>query len=434
MKRIFLSLLLSSALTAVFAQSEPELARSLIDEGRLAEAHELLDNSTSKNDLLLKGRLAFLEYDFDEARRLYSQYRRTLKKSDSNSELELFENQLDLAENALERVEKIQIIDEIEVDADTFFKAYRLPISAGRLTDSSEIPFKEDADDASMTFVNEKGNFMMWSRTDENGMTSIVESSRLTDGSWEEPTPLPDMLGNGGNVDYPFMMADGTTLYFASDGEDSMGGYDIFIAGKDLSTGEYRQPQNMGMPYNSPFDDYMLAIDEENGIGWWASDRNLIPGQLTVYVFLVNDMRVNHDPDNENIIDFASLKDTHLTVEEDTDLDSLKRMIREIKPGVAEKEVEFIFPVAAGLTYTSMSDFKSSSAASMMKKYMADKKALENDIEELKSLRVKYHESNLSGRNALSGNIKSLETKVEENSRQLNVLRGKIISTEKGSR
>jgi len=30
-------------------------------------------------------------------------------------------------------------------------------------------------------------------------------------------------------VAYPFLMADGVSLYFAADGEESLGGLDIFI-------------------------------------------------------------------------------------------------------------------------------------------------------------------------------------------------------------
>ena len=49
---------------------------------------------------------------------------------------------------------------------------------------------------------------------------------RLLDG-WSEPESLTS-LNEQGNVNYPFLMSDGITLYYASDGEGSLGGYDIF--------------------------------------------------------------------------------------------------------------------------------------------------------------------------------------------------------------
>lgn len=97
------------------------------------------------------------------------------------------------------------------------------------------------------------------------------EGFRLGDGSWSEPTPLFDE-----DVDaaFPFMLSDGCTFYFASRSEQGLGGYDIFRSYRDSDTGEFQNPVNMGLPYNSPADDYMLAIDEYTGAGWWATDRN----------------------------------------------------------------------------------------------------------------------------------------------------------------
>ena len=68
-------------------------------------------------------------------------------------------------------------------------------------------------------------------------------------------------------------MSDGITLYYASDGEGSLGGYDIFVTRYDSENGNYLRPDNIGMPFNSPANDYMYAIDEFNNIGWFASDR-----------------------------------------------------------------------------------------------------------------------------------------------------------------
>ena len=84
------------------------------------------------------------------------------------------------------------------------------------------------------------------------------------------------------------MMSDGITLYYANDGDNTLGGYDIFMTRKG-DDGRFLQPQNIGMPYNSPYDDYMLAIDEVTGAGWWATDRNQIPDSVTIYVFVPND-------------------------------------------------------------------------------------------------------------------------------------------------
>ena len=99
----------------------------------------------------------------------------------------------------------------------------------------------------------------------------------------------------GGNDDFPFLLSDGTTLYFASDGEGSIGGYDIFVSRMNTEDGCFLRPDNLGMPFNSPANDYMMAINEVANLGWFASDRNQPQGKVCVYVFVPNDKRVKVD-------------------------------------------------------------------------------------------------------------------------------------------
>ena len=63
---------------------------------------------------------------------------------------------------------------------------------------------------------------------------------RLLDG-WSEPESLTS-LNEQGNVNYPFLMSDGITLYYASDGEGSLGGYDIFVTRYDSENSNYLRP------------------------------------------------------------------------------------------------------------------------------------------------------------------------------------------------
>ena len=204
---------------------------------------------------------------------------------------------MDLAKSFITRVEKLEILDSISVPKENFFKAYRLPSSSGSLEGPEALPYK--VREVEYVFTNEDGDFKMWAQPDSTGFYNIAESILLTDGSWSKPSFAPSQLGDERNAEFPFMMADGVTLYYASDGDGSIGRYDIFVVTRDPQTGEYLQPQNIGMPYNSPYDDYLLAIDELNGVGWWATDRNLLDDNLTVYLFKVNDTRVNYDPDEE---------------------------------------------------------------------------------------------------------------------------------------
>lgn len=372
-----------------------------------------------------KGRDAFLNYDFEEAGRLYGLAQKKLK-NESSSLLNDYKRELALGRGFLDRVEKIIVLDSIAVPKDDFFKAYRLPVSSGSLDGNEALPFKYDGVD--YVFTNEGDDFKMWSQPDSIGNLQIMESIKLTDGKWSAPIAAPNELGAGKNASYPFMMADGVTLYYASDGMDSMGGYDIFIVSRDASTGEYLQPQNIGMPYNSPYDDYLLAVDELNGIGWWATDRNQLDDLLTIYIYKLNDLRSNYDPDaEENIEDLARITDYKSTQPEDENYDDLLREIKNIKK-LPVKKADFYFPVTVGTIYTTLEDFRSSEGRMAMKKYLEAVKQLDMNISELSRLRREYH-ANKSV--SIAEKIKSLELSIENEREKVDKLRSDVYKAER---
>lgn len=381
-------------------------------------------HAQSVEESLAEGREAFLNYDFEGAAKHYAAARKKARKK-IPQQLEEQEHELMKAENFLERVEQLVILDSITVPKTEFFKAYRLPFSAGSLGTAAGIPF--EVQDVDYVFTNEGNDFKMWAQPDSTGVYRIMESIRLTDGSWHEPAVTPDVLNNGGNAIYPFMMSDGVTLYFASDNEESLGGYDIFVATRDAADGEYLQPQNIGMPYNSPYDDYLLAIDELNGVGWWATDRNRLGDDITVYLFKVNDLRKNYSAeDTENIPDLAFIRDYKSTWGEE-DYTPLLEEIQAITPGPVRKQIDFIFPMKGGAVYTTMDDFQTSAGRSMMNKYLSAEKAFRQKQERLSEMRRKFATNKSS---SLRPQIRSLEAEVEKDRESLRRLRSEVYRAE----
>lgn len=407
-------------------------------EGNYEEARKLLEAAKAKGNgasNLYLGRLAFLDYDFEKASDFYAEFKRHREKNGlvAGETVEELEAQLASAENAMERVEKIEVIDSISVPIDGFFKEYKLPRSAGRLLLPSEMPLEDHRAGAVVAFMNEGGDFMMWGEPDSVGNVRLVESERLTDGTWLEPTPTPDILNKDGYADYPFMMPDGVTLYYASDGNDSMGGYDIFVATRDATTGEYLQPQNIGMPFNSPHDDFMLAIDEENGVGWWATDRNLLGDKVTIYVYVVNDLRRNYDADDEDLLAKARLSDYRSTQNPDVSsrYDRLLATIAAIDPEADSREPDFMFPVGSGNYYTSYSDFKSAKARELMNDYLLTSGRLGEEKEKLGKLRERYRVNHADN---VKEEILKMEASTEKLRTNITKLRSEIYRYEKGTK
>ena len=91
--------------------------------------------------ILEKGRKAFFDYDFETASEAYSDYRDLMQKKKTHpaEELEVWEQELEIAENAFNRVEKIIVIDSLSLPFDTFYKDYKLSAGTGKLIDAKSI-------------------------------------------------------------------------------------------------------------------------------------------------------------------------------------------------------------------------------------------------------------------------------------------------------
>lgn len=352
-----------------------------------------------------------------------------------------------LEEQMLSHVEKIVIIDSLAVDKDAFFEHYRIQPSAGRILNGGEVEREISGitipgnfeGEPSGGFTNEFNDYMIWAQRDTTGYFRLAESYRLADDSWSRPEFTSQILNFGNddfeevtpvtsNAAFPFMADDGQTLYFAADNSHSLGGYDIFVATKDPLDGTFLIPGNMGMPFNSAFDDYMLVLDRQTGAGWWATDRNQLDGQITIYVFAISDERTNVDPDDENLERYASLAGWQdLQDEEDREeADRMRAEINNIRI-TDTKEPDFILPMPGGKTYRYFSDFKSRRAASMMQSYLRDEEALKKKRNDLADLRKQYYET---GSNRISARIQDMESQVLTDEYSLKALKAEIYKEE----
>lgn len=78
-----------------------------------------------------------------------------------------------------------------------------------------------------------------------------------------------------------YMTIDGETMYIASEGFESMGGYDIFVSKKEQ--GQWSPPVNMGYPINTPYDDFFFAPTANGKFAYIASNRAGGKGGYDIY-------------------------------------------------------------------------------------------------------------------------------------------------------
>lgn len=89
---------------------------------------------------------------------------------------------------------------------------------------------------------------------------------------WSRATPLSDRINTAGHDGFPWFSADGR-LFFASRGHPGFGGYDLFVTQQD-SSGNWSDPVNLGLPFNSPLDDITFYMNADGTEGYFSSTRD----------------------------------------------------------------------------------------------------------------------------------------------------------------
>lgn len=351
-----------------------------------------------------------------------------------------------LEQNMLSHVEKILVVDSINVAKDAFLDSYRLRPSTGSLLTGEEVENLLQgigkpsmfAGQPSTGFTNEYNDYLIWAQPDTTGYLRLAESVRLINGKWDAPRFTSTLLNFGmempedsavnSNAAFPFMADDGQSLYFAADNDKSLGGFDIFLSRKDPSEGKYLIPLNLGMPFNSAYDDYMMVLDRQTGVGWWATDRNQLEDEVTIYIYVLTDERVNVEPDDENLHTYASLSGWESLLDEDQQAVREKYLadIAQIqKPDT--RTPDFTLEMPGGQTYRYFSDFKNNGSSSLMKKYLAGKVDLEKSEKRLAELRERFASE---GGKQLAGEIQKLERETREKGNELRNLLSDIYLSE----
>lgn len=414
-----------------FLENEPKNAEGRLLLGQLAWAtgQDALAESTlevarrqgNRDALLQLASMAMDTYRFDRAEELLDSYTRTnagkrgRKAAPVDERAALLRQRLERLRGLMARVEKIAVIDSINVDADAFLSAYRLSAESGRIGFTSELSGKPESESDGCTyFIPQSGRQKIWAAESdgENGgepRITLFQADAFSGGEWDKAMPLDPMGEEEGDVSYPFMLPDGITLYYAFDGESSLGGYDIYMARR--TEDGFLEPVNLGMPYNSPFNDYMMAIDEFTGVGWFASDRNRIPGKVTVYLFVPSEMRVNVDADDPDLRARALLSPISVTVDEDNDyLHLLEAVRRMAKTADSESSGIRIYIPGRGLV-TSYSQLPDNAARHAARLYTEAQKDYAAEEARLRAMRLEYARGNESSASAIRELEESLDTR-----------------------
>ena len=301
----------------------------------------------------------------------------------------------------LRRVERLEIIDSVLVPLNSSLITHGLSLSleAGRLQYDSL---------GGIGFTNQRGDHRLWSQLVDSSQV-LLSSHRLLD-TWTTPDTLPATINFTACQISPYLLNDGVTLYFAAQDSNGLGGLDVYISRYNTTTELYTAPENLGFPYNSPANEYMFILDENQGVGYLATDRFAPQGYVHIYSWAIPEQRQycrGMDPDT--LAAYAQLRAFYKAER----LDNVaSEPSAPSEPSATHDDIFFI--INDSVIYTSVDDFLSPGARRLFIEWEQLQERLTKEQDQLELLRMQYMQAEESIQGTLAPQILKLERDLEQ--------------------
>jgi hypothetical protein len=315
--------------------------------------------------------------------------------------------------------EKVMFIDSLVVDKSQFLQYYNLNPECGSLKTYKEV-YNSDKQPRGFVHITDMEKMRLFSKENNEGIINLYYQERIAN-KWQRESRISGV--NDGKrftrVNFPFMMGDGQTLYFAADGKEGIGGYDIYVTRYNKETGRYLKAESIGMPFNSEANDYMYAIDEYDSLGWFATDRNQPEGKVCIYTFIPSPIRQTYDTEvysPEEIKQFADISDISKTWTDSLALVAARSRLR--MSALRKKQQttgrEFTFVINDNLVYTRLADFKAPENSRRYFQLMELSERHQKINKALRAARDSYHTAEQDEKEELREVILTAERRCQE--------------------
>ncbi|MCG2650801.1 PD40 domain-containing protein [Alloprevotella tannerae] len=344
-------------------------------------------------------------YRFDEAiSSLQHQIATAKRQKKTTIQLEQALSRARLGAIMLSATEKVRIIDSLVVDRGSI-PIPQLRKGLGKLQAAQTLAVAlgltgKRAGEAA--YINDWGDRAYFAMADTTENLRLYVANRFGQ-KWGQPSPLPGFTPQERNEDYPFMDPDGVTLYFAADGAESLGGYDLFQTRYDADAKAFLKPQNLGMPFNSPANDFLMVIDRANNMGWFVSDRYQPVDKLCIYSFIPNDNREVYDastPKN-TLRQLAMLMPLQLSQISPEERRQLAADYAKNKQESKREDKSNVFIINDNTVYYSLDEFRHPEARKAAKEWWDASQRLQAIGEQLDELRRVYTKQKTGGEEIL---------------------------------
>ena len=166
----------------------------------------------------------------------------------------------------------------------------------------------------------------------------------------------------------------------------------------------------------------MMAIDELNNLGWFASDRYQPEGKVCVYVFIPDENRTIYDIDSydENqlirLARIASYKESWKghEVQVKEALARLNKVRSESGKVQQKKQADFYLVINDETIYTTLSDFQSPTARKKASEWMEKQKRYSALQQALNEARNQYAQASAKQKKSMSLSILDQEKRIRE--------------------
>lgn len=327
----------------------------------------------------------------------------------STDRLEQDLNRANRGIDMLRGTERIIFIDSIKVKRETALKSLQLSSEAGNIVNMKDVANKINnaPQELGLTgYINELGDRILYSAAEKAGDDKKLYVSYRAGKGWGSPIMLNGFENVNEDQDFPFMMPDGVTLYYAAQGEESLGGYDIFVTRYNADTKQFLKAENLGMPFNSPANDYFLAIDEQNDLGWLVTDRNQKADSVCIYIFIPSTTRDVYDAADGNSKQIIHAAQLHSIAETQTDAVAVKEAKIRLTQAKDKQKQQSTTPrryvINDQIVYTQLSEFRSETARRIAEQ-------ANQVLDQINALQQEQDELQLAG--ALTPNKQSKQTK-----------------------
>lgn len=274
-----------------------------------------------------------------------------------------------IGQKGVNHVEDIVIIDSMVVSRQAFFEYYRLGAESGKVRNEGR-------------FETQAGDYRLWADIDAEGEYHLYQQ-HLFGNEWSDPEIIESIENEGYALCYPFLRSDSETLFFASNRTPGFGGYDIYKTHYNADSESYFAPERMGMPFNSPYDDLLLAVDETHSVGWWATNRNVSADKVCIYLFKLEDSPTYLTGLNPDRARVSAISETW---KENIDYAAYAQEILSAPQRIVKREKLFI-PICDDIVYTDTEQFQVSEARVSYERYVDLNEALvllERNLEQLR--------------------------------------------------